>query len=114
MADDVEQTPVNPEQKIKGYQYGKQLVPVSQVDEKLLMHEEEKSMKLLGFAKKSQIPRHHFLGGADILISTPDKQNSTAFQSLVQAMNETGKVMICRFLPRNNVIPHLVVLSPRI
>lgn len=53
------------------------------------------------------------MGGVDILTSSPDKENTSAFNSLIQAMQETGKVMICRFLPRNNQTPHLVVLSPR-
>ena len=114
LVDDVEQKPIDIEQKIKGYQYGKQLVPVTALDEKLLAHEEAKCMKMLGFCKKSQVPRHHYLGGVDILTTTPDNANNAAFTSMAKAMQEADKVMICRYLPRDNNTPHLVVLSPRI
>jgi len=53
------------------------------------------------------------MGEVDMLVSTPDQPNLTAFLSLLTAMHETNKVMICRFLPRSNGIPRLVILSPR-
>ena len=123
LVDDAEQTPIAVDQKIKGYQYGKQLVfaffcyiiqvPVSSLDEKLLVREEEKCLKLLGFANRAKIPRHHFMGGVDMLIPTQDKANTTAFSSLIRGMHETDKVMLCRFLPRNNGVPHIAILTPR-
>ncbi len=69
-------------------------------------------MKLLGFASKSKIKREHYMGAVDMLMPTPDKENTSAFSSLIHGMHETDKVMVCRFLPRNNGIPHIAVLSP--
>jgi non-homologous end joining protein Ku len=77
------------------------------------VHEEEKCLKLLGFAGCDKVPRQHYMGEVDMLVSTPDQPNTTAFLSLLTAMHETNKIMICRFLPRSNGVPHLVVLTPR-
>jgi len=114
LLDDPEQKPIDIEQKIKAYQYGAQLVPVSQLDEKLLINEEEKCLKLLGFAKTESIPRHHYMSGVDILLSIPEKPHSEALASLIRGLHESNKVMICRFMAKNNTVPHIAVLSPHI
>eukprot|EP00253_Pinus_taeda_P008801 PITA_08801 len=48
---------VPPEQRIKGFKYGPQVVPISMVEKETLKFKPEKGVKLLGFTDASNIPR---------------------------------------------------------
>jgi ATP-dependent DNA helicase 2 subunit 2 len=48
---------VPPEQRIKGYRYGPQVVPISSAEWDVVKFKPEKSAKLLGFADASNIMR---------------------------------------------------------
>ena len=51
-------TVVPPEQRIKGYLYGPQVVPVSSAEWEAVKFKPEKGVKLLGFADRSSVPRY--------------------------------------------------------
>jgi ATP-dependent DNA helicase 2 subunit 2 len=72
----------------------------------------EKQFKLLGFTDQSKVPRHHFLGGVDIILPVRGSKNEKAFAALVAAMIEGKKVLIARIIERKNAEPKLVVLYP--
>jgi len=134
--DDPEQNPVEAEKQIKGYNYGKQLVPVGKEHEHVLKYkggggsqetkkdedgglgvevqgsDYEKQFKLLGFTEQSKVPRHHFMGGVDIILPVRGAKNERAFAAMVAAMIEGHKVIIAKIIERKNADPKLVVLYP--
>lgn len=113
--DDPEQTPVSQEYKMKAYYYGKSLVPVSKEDEEMFKNKEHKCLKAIGFTDSFRVPRHYFMSGVDIVIPNPgDDAEIRSFAALVEAMKSTNKVLICRYVYRENSDPKLVVLSPYI
>jgi len=77
--------------------------------------ETERCVKLLGFADASQIPRHYFMSGTDILLSKSEYLNDQkALGSLIHALFELEKVAICRYVTRKNSSPKLVCMIPHI
>ncbi|TNV73932.1 hypothetical protein FGO68_gene16167 [Halteria grandinella] len=138
--DDPDQAPVDPEKHTKAFQYGKQLVPVGKENEGVLKYkggkkdgdedenatqgggvgdvqvqgDYERQFKLLGFTDQSKVPRHHFLGGVDIILPVRGAKNERAFAAMVNAMIEGHKVLIAKIIERKNADPKLVVLYPHI
>ena len=75
--DDPDENEVEPEEKIKAFPYGKQLVPIQQIEEDLLKLQPSKCLKLLGFTSKDKIQRNHYMTGVDMLLpinGTPNLQ----------------------------------------
>ncbi len=122
-----------PENHIKAYNYGKQLVPVSKENESVLKYKEqaqqemkededvnmemngvERCFKLLGFADQASVPRHHFMAGVDVVLPVKGAQNERAFAAIVVAMIETHRVLMAKIIERKNADPKLVVLYPHI
>lgn len=113
--DDPDQNPLPTEFVTKAYNYGNSLVPVSKQDEILFKNQEAKILKSIGFTDSFRVPRHFFLGGVDIVIPNPEViKEIEAFTALVQEMIRLNKVLICRYVYRNNSDPKLVVLTPHI
>ena len=127
--DDPDQNPVDADNQIKAFQYGKQLVPVAKEHEHVLKYrapqegdgdftgvklDHEKQFKLLGFSDQAKVPRHHFLGGVDIILPVRGSQNERAFAAMVAAMIEGHKVLLAKIIERKNADAKLVVLYPHI
>ena len=114
--DDPDQKEVNPDQFSKAYNYGKQLVPVTEENEHQLKGkkqkpadeevkgpesiqvsaEDEREFKLLGFTNASSVPRQHFMAGVDVILPIKGDKNERAFAAMVNAMTETGKVLLAK------------------
>jgi ATP-dependent DNA helicase 2 subunit 2 len=108
-------TEVSIHERVKGYKYGKTLVPFSQVDEAVLKYEADKCLKLIGFTSVTNIPRQHFMGNVECVVPPPgDAQAGTALSALVRALAETGSAAIARYVKRNRGLPYLVCLLPYI
>lgn len=56
LADDPDLNPIEEDYRVKGYYYGKQFVPVPEHHEDTLKYKQDKCLKLLGFAPRSQVP----------------------------------------------------------
>lgn len=111
--DDQNMEKIDNEYKIKGYYYGKQLVPVSRILEESLKFPTEKCLKILGFVPKRNLPRHFFMNGVDIVL--PPNQfdsNQQKFNSLVDGMIDLEKIALARYITRANSTPHLAALIP--
>ncbi|KAJ4727118.1 ATP-dependent DNA helicase 2 subunit KU80 [Melia azedarach] len=52
---------VPPEQRIKGYRYGPQVVPISSAEWEIAKFKPEKGVKLLGFTDATNILRHYYM-----------------------------------------------------
>lgn len=104
---------IDPEYKIKGYYYGKQLVPVSKILEESLKFSTEKCLKILGFVPKEKVPRQHFIGPVDMVSCVNQcDSNQQKFNALIDGMVELSKVALARYVTRNNAPPRLAALIP--
>ncbi|GMP42988.1 hypothetical protein CsSME_00012534 [Camellia sinensis var. sinensis] len=107
---------VPPEQRIKGYQYGPQVVPISSAEWDAVKFKPEKSVKLLGFTDVSNIMRHYYMKDVSIFIAEPGNPKAIlAVSALVRAMKEMNKVAILRCVWRQgqgNVV--IGVLTPNV
>eukprot|EP01006_Ploeotia_vitrea_P048337 TRINITY_DN67222_c3_g2_i1.p1 TRINITY_DN67222_c3_g2~~TRINITY_DN67222_c3_g2_i1.p1 ORF type:complete len:767 (+),score=83.61 TRINITY_DN67222_c3_g2_i1:52-2352(+) len=104
---------VDPDKKIKAYQYGKSWVPFSKVDVEVLKFTSQRGMKLIGFASADKIHRDHFMGSCYCFIPAPgDEYAARALSALVHAMYEMQRVAIVRYVRCRNAQPMLAVLHP--
>ncbi|PIA45053.1 hypothetical protein AQUCO_01700540v1 [Aquilegia coerulea] len=107
---------VPPEQRIKGYRYGPQVVPISSAELEAIKFKPEKSVKLLGFTNASNIMRHYYMKDVYSFIAEPGNTKAIlAVSALVRAMKETNKVAILRCVWRQgqgNVV--VGVLTPNV
>ena len=111
--DDPDKKAVEKELITKAYYYGSSLVPVSQTDEVRLKNEEPKCLKVIGFTDSYRVPRHFFMSGVDIVVPNPaSEEDIKGTAALVIEMLKMNKVIIARYVPRNNSQPKLVVLTP--
>ena len=72
--DDPNMEPIEKEYQIKGYYYGKQLVPISKVFESELKYKTERCLKILGFVPKKQLPRNFMMGTVDMVLPIKDSE----------------------------------------
>ncbi|KAG5231246.1 ATP-dependent DNA helicase [Salix suchowensis] len=107
---------VPPEQRIKGYRYGPQVVPISSAEWDAVKFKPEKSVKLLGFTDASNIMRHYYMKDVNIFIPEPGNARAAlAVSALARAMKEMNKVAILRCVWRQGQGSVVVgVLTPNI
>lgn len=106
---------IEPDSVIKGYRYGKDLVPINPVDEQQMAMENERCLSVIGFAKQSEILREHYM--SNVLCVAPqagDPLAATALSSLIHSLYLLKSVAIVRYVWRKNAIPHIGFLSPHI
>ncbi|KAL3616562.1 ATP-dependent DNA helicase II subunit 2 [Castilleja foliolosa] len=107
---------VPPEQRIRGYRYGPQVVPISSAELDAVKFKPEKGVKLLGFTKASNVMRHYYMKDVNIFIAEPGNAKAIlAVSALARAMNEMNKAAIVRCVWRqgqSNVV--IGVLTPNL
>ncbi|KAG0448478.1 hypothetical protein HPP92_027818 [Vanilla planifolia] len=107
---------VPPEQRIRGYRYGPQVIPISSAELEAVKFTPEKSVKLLGFTDASNIMRHYYM--KDVYVFTPEPGNSKsilAVSSLARAMKEMNKAAILRCVWRQGQSSVIIgVLTPNV
>uniref|UniRef100_A0A803KYW2 ATP-dependent DNA helicase 2 subunit KU80 n=1 Tax=Chenopodium quinoa TaxID=63459 RepID=A0A803KYW2_CHEQI len=110
------ETVVPPEQRIKGYRYGPEVVPVSSDAWEAVKFKPEKSVKLLGFTDAKNILRHYYMKDVNIFIAEPGKREAvTAISALARAMKELNKVAIVRCVWRQGQSGVVIgVLTPNV
>ncbi|KAM0920134.1 hypothetical protein ACQ4PT_007775 [Festuca glaucescens] len=90
-------TVVPPDQRIKGYLYGPQVVPISSAEWEAVKFKPEKGVKLLGFADRSSVPRHYFMKDVNSFVPEPGNTKAiVAASAIARAMQEMDKVAILR------------------
>eukprot|EP01127_Copromyxa_protea_P011894 TRINITY_DN3045_c0_g1_i1.p1 TRINITY_DN3045_c0_g1~~TRINITY_DN3045_c0_g1_i1.p1 ORF type:complete len:657 (-),score=135.16 TRINITY_DN3045_c0_g1_i1:11-1981(-) len=99
---------------IKGFKYGRTLVPFSEIDVEVLEYKTEACLQLIGFTDAASVPRHHYLGRTEYVVPMADPHAVMAISALVHAMAETNSVAIVRWVKRNKGSPVLGVLTPNI
>uniref|UniRef100_A0A0G4IFM2 VWFA domain-containing protein n=1 Tax=Chromera velia CCMP2878 TaxID=1169474 RepID=A0A0G4IFM2_9ALVE len=115
-ADDPDGGEVAAEDQAKAFKYGRQLVPVSDADEKMLSAGSfDRCLQTLVAVPASEIPIQIFSGKADCVAAEPaNEKAAVAMDSLVRSLQETDRVLIARFVWRANAAPKAVALLPRI
>ncbi|KAH3742839.1 ATP-dependent DNA helicase [Pelomyxa schiedti] len=109
-------TEVSNEEVVKGYKYGKTLVPFSKIDEEALrLKPEDRRICVIGFADRESVPRFHYCSSTEILVAWPDDNNSAvALSALIHALEETAKVAIVRYVKTKRSFPKLACCIPKI
>ncbi|KAG2729622.1 hypothetical protein I3760_01G259500 [Carya illinoinensis] len=107
---------VPPEERIKGYRYGPQVVPIAPSEWDAVKFKPEKGIKLLGFTNASNILRHYYMKDANVFIADPGNTRAIlAVSALARAMKAENKVAVVRCVWRHgqgNVI--VGVLTPNV
>ncbi|KAM1252435.1 hypothetical protein ACFX13_041280 [Malus domestica] len=107
---------VPPDQRIKGYRYGPQVIPISSAEWDAVKFKPEKSVKLLGFSDAKNIMRHYYMKDVNIFIPEPGNTRAIlAVSALARAMKDMNKVAIMRCVWRQgqgNVV--VGVLTPNV
>lgn len=107
---------IPPEQRIRGYRYGPQVVPISSAELEAVKFNPEKGVKLLGFTDASNIMRHYYMKDVNLFIAEPGNTKAiVAISALARAMKEMNKVAIIRCVWRQSQSNVVVgVLTPNV
>jgi hypothetical protein len=101
------------DEKVKGYRYGSQYVPVTAMDEAALKLSSEPLMRLLGFLPESKLQRHHFMDSTLVLQGEEGSGAAArALASLCAALRRCQSVALVRFVKRKDSDPWLAALLP--
>ncbi|KAI5345312.1 hypothetical protein L3X38_013189 [Prunus dulcis] len=107
---------VPPDQRIKGYRYGPQVIPISSAEWDAVKFKPEKGVKLLGFSDAKNIMRHYYMKDVNVFIPEPGNTRAIlAVSALARAMQDMNKVAILRCVWRQgqgNVV--VGVLTPNV
>uniref|UniRef100_A0A4W4H648 X-ray repair cross-complementing protein 5 n=2 Tax=Electrophorus electricus TaxID=8005 RepID=A0A4W4H648_ELEEL len=98
---DDNETEVEKEKTIQGFQYGSDIVPFSKVDQEQMKYKSDgKSFAVLGFTKQETIHRHHFMGNQVLKVFAPkdDEHAGVALSSLIHALDRLKMVAIVRYV----------------
>ena len=98
---------------VTAFMYGGEICPV---DEDMKIENGKKCLACIAFCKKSSIPPQ-FNNGEGCHLVVPQRNEGKSpklFASLVRSMQRTGYDMVARKVYRDNLKPHLVLLSPKI
>ena len=104
---------LGPEEKVKGYKYGPQYVPVAAAEEDMFKLKSPASVTLIGAVPAANIPRHHYLEGPLFLQGALESDAAqVSIVVLSRTLKEADKVLLARFVKRENADPFLAVLMP--
>jgi ATP-dependent DNA helicase 2 subunit 2 len=105
---------VDKDQRVKSYRYGRNFVPISDVDEQAMKYKSDKCLTILGFSDQSAVPRHHFMGPTYCITSKDcDVEAQRALSTLIRACAQLDQVAIVRYCYRENTQVHLGFLYPQ-
>jgi ATP-dependent DNA helicase 2 subunit 2 len=102
------------EEKVKGFKYGNQYVPVNSADEEKFKIPGSPIIRVIGFIPSTNIPRFHYLDGPTYVYPSQDLDVAhAAVQAFSTAMKEKDRVALVRFVKRDSSDPALMVLIPK-
>ncbi len=104
---------LGPEEKVKGYKYGPQYVPVTSVEEDMFKLKAPACVTVIGTIPATDIPRYHYLESPLFLQGAVDSDAAqVSIMALSRALRDSGRVMLARFVKRENADPFLAALIP--
>jgi hypothetical protein len=100
-------------EKIKGYKYGSQYIPVTEADEQAMKLQSPAGIFVLGAIPASSVKRHHFM---DFTRIVQGHENVEAAQvgvcALATALRKNKSVLLVRWVAKENADPILAALIP--
>jgi len=103
------------EELTSAYYYGKQLVPVSDIDKLAMKESTEKGITLLGTRRQANILASDISGNALLVQPQPnDSKASLAVSALCQALENEELAMIVRYVAKTNATPKLCAMLPTV
>ena len=105
---------IPPDQHVKAYRFGKDLVPLSELEAgKIKFGVESKCLQLLGLVPQAEVPRHYLIGRPLCVVSNPEASPAhRALQAFLLGLEEEGLVGVARYAPKKGAPPVLVALTP--
>ncbi|KAJ6241970.1 x-ray repair cross-complementing protein [Anaeramoeba flamelloides] len=106
---------IDPNDRITGYKYGNDVLQFEDENEleKLKLKGLNRTFKVIGFTKKSNIIRHHLIGGCDLILPMNPESNKNALGAMTKAMHKMKVIGIIRVVKRRNLkCPSLCYLAP--
>ena len=99
--------------KINGFRYGAQYIPVTGADEAAMVVPGAAGMYVLGTVPEDNIKRQHFMESAQILQGHANLEEAqVAVCALATALRNNKLAILARYVPKDNKDPVLVVLLP--
>eukprot|EP00597_Dinobryon_sp_UTEXLB2267_P004717 CAMPEP_0170071728 /NCGR_PEP_ID=MMETSP0019_2-20121128/9566_1 /TAXON_ID=98059 /ORGANISM="Dinobryon sp., Strain UTEXLB2267" /LENGTH=728 /DNA_ID=CAMNT_0010280389 /DNA_START=84 /DNA_END=2270 /DNA_ORIENTATION=+ len=104
---------IGADEKVKGYRYGSQYIPMTAVDEKMFKIRGPAVIQLLGFVSTQSVPRQHCMDSASLVHGAADSESADkAVVALAVAMDRSDKVAIVRYVKSEDADPYLAGLWP--
>ncbi|KAI8052788.1 SPOC like C-terminal domain-containing protein [Thamnidium elegans] len=100
----------------KGYKFGKTILLISNEELGMSKLETKKEMSIIGFVPSKQVPRQYLFSNAVVLTSgiVRVEQSSNALAALAEALYETDRYALVRFVSNDGVQPKLGILLPEL
>ena len=111
---DEEQTEISKDQMVRGFRFGKNLIPFASYNVDATKEPHEKCLQVIGFCRCEFIKRYQFIGDSIYTFVPPDSVGSQGFSALAQALYETNSTAIVRYCFRKNANPKVGCLYPHI
>ncbi|EKF37990.1 KU80 protein, putative [Trypanosoma cruzi marinkellei] len=106
-------TPLRKEDLLKGYHYGRSLVPCAGEDVGAMKIKGPRAMDAVGFVPIQQVPAYVLLGGVKVIMPLADDMvGAKAFRSIVRAIAAANRAMIVRFVRTRDADPILGLCVP--
>jgi hypothetical protein len=103
------------EERVKGYRYGSQYIPVTPADEDNFKIPGPPVIRVIGLIGREKVPRHHFLDAPTYLHPAIDSESAHfCFSSIAVTLLKENKIALARFVKRENSDPSLIALLPQI
>ena len=92
---------MHPEDKIRGYEYGNQIVPVTDADLPDLLYKPDKCLQMICSLSEARLCEEWLMGSSTSsanYVVPQTSENAVLFSSLCEAMIENGFALLCRWV----------------
>ncbi|KAJ5703438.1 hypothetical protein N7493_011827 [Penicillium malachiteum] len=104
---------VEREELAKGYEYGRTVVPITEMDENITTLTTFAGMEIIGFVANDKYARYLQMGNVNILIASKGNQKgSLALSSFIHALFEAESYAVARLVTKESKPPMPVLLAP--
>lgn len=104
---------LRPDDKVKGYKYGSQYIPMNGADETAAKVTGPPGIVVIGTWPCSEVPRHYYMDSTSVLQGHENVEEAqAAVCAFSEALRRADRVAVARFVKRENGDPTLVALVP--
>ena len=96
----------------KGYQFGRTIVPMGELDEEIFRIQSDTSLQIIGFIEQAGVPRSYSMSESSFIVAKKgDERGQMIISSLARTLYELEVYVLARLVPRTNTSPHLIIAS---